>query len=122
MGARFKGKGFDPIPMRREKTGRELGAVRFGEGDGLPAVGVNNFVRQIDWTVKCIVAVGLAIAPLLVAQMVGAVVLSVFNDRLRSEIADAFRFGWVFADNRRIVPQFFHRPLKKGFRVWINEK
>jgi hypothetical protein len=61
LGAGLEGEWFDPVPVRGEEAWGDGGSVGFGEGDGLPAVGVDDAVGGVDGLVESEVAVGLAI-------------------------------------------------------------
>src|ERR1041385_8756181 len=84
-------EGLHLAPIRREEARRHGPAVAVGERNRHPADGVDDLVRGI---LRCIpggVGVRLTIAARLVAELVGAVVTAVFDDRFGGGVAHALR-------------------------------
>jgi len=72
-------EGFDPIPVGSQKAGGEGGAVVIDKGNGLPAVGVGDFVGSVDWKIHGVVGVRLAVRARFVAELVGAILVAILE-------------------------------------------
>jgi len=104
----FEAEGFDAIPVGSEEAGGEGGAVVIHEGDGLPAVGVGDFVRGVDRAVHGVVGVGLSVRADFFAELVGTIVTAGSEDGLGDGVADADRGGGVHGMVVGIVSHLLH--------------
>ena len=104
----FEGEGFDAIPVWGEESGGKGGAVFVGEGDGLPAVGIGDFVGGVDGAIHGVVGVGLAVGAGFVSELVGAVLMALHEDGFGDGVANADGGGGVERLVVGVVAHFFH--------------